>query len=212
MSARNVVVLGKGSLAIKIANWFRENARLVAVVPEIPEPEWTESITSWADTHNIPIVESGHYKDVDESIEVDLAVSVFYGKIINREFISRCKAIINLHNAPLPMYRGVRPINWALKNNESYHGVTIHKITPGIDDGDILGKITYPIYPEIEEVKDVYEKALEYGWLLFLDVIRKFDYSYKHAYPQDIQSSYYSNKQNHLLGDRNAFTRISNSK
>ena len=45
---------------------------------------------------------------------------------LKQNFIDSCKNIINLHNSPLPKYRGVRPINWALKNGEHSHGVTIH--------------------------------------------------------------------------------------
>ena len=208
MSAKkNVVLLGKGTLAIKVANWFYENENLVAVVPDVPEPTWTDSLTRWAESKGVPIIESGHYKDIPRNIDINLAMSVFYGRIIRPRFIQRCDDIINLHNGPLPFYRGVRPINWALKNNEQYHGVTIHRITPGIDDGPIFGRAQYPIYPEIEEVEDVYKKALEYGWLLFLDVVEKIDYIKENVRLQDGESSYYSMKENHLLGNRSNFRR-----
>ena len=137
-----------------------------------------------------------------------MAISIFYGKIIKKDFIEKCEKIINLHNAPLPKYRGVRPINWALKNNEDYHGVTIHQITEGIDDGPILGKITYPIFPEIEEVEDVYKKSLEYGWILFKDVFSKLDFIYKNSKKQGNDFSYYSNKDINKLGNRIDFKRV----
>ena len=94
-----------------------------------------------------------------------------------------------------------------MKNGESQHGVTIHKIHGGIDDGDVLGQVTYPIYPEIEEVEDVYNKALEYGWVLFKDVISKIEYTTKNAKAQAGTLSYYSNKQNKLLKEREGFRR-----
>jgi len=208
MKRKNIVLLGKGSLAIKIARWFMENHNLIAVVPDMPEPTWTSSLTNWCEDNNVPVVSSGDYKDLDETLQIDLAMSVFYGTIIKKPFIEACGSIINLHNAPLPKYRGVRPINWALLNGESEHGVTIHKIHEGVDDGDILGKITYPIYPEIEEVEDVYKKALDYGWLLFKDVTTKLDYTLNNASPQDKEYTCYTNKQNHLLGDRGDFKRL----
>ena len=204
---KNVVLLGKGSLAIRIAKWFCKNHNLVAVVPDIPEPEWTDSLLGWAKLNRIPYIESGNYFDIDDEIKIDLSISVFYGKIIKKSFIERCGNIINLHNSPLPFYRGVRPINWALKNKETEHGVTIHKIHEGVDDGDILGRVTYPVYPEIEEVEDVYKKALNYGWLLFQDVASKLDYALCNATPQPKQFTYYANKENHLLGDRSDFRR-----
>ena len=204
---KNIVLLGKGSLAIKIADWFNRNHNLVAIVPDLPEPDWTESLTDWANNNKVSVISSGDYNDLNADLNIDLAMSVFYGKIIKKPFISRCGSIINLHNAPLPKYRGVRPINWALLNEEREHGVTIHKIHEGIDDGDILGRVTYPIYPEIEEVEDVYNKALEYGWLLFKDVASKLDYSLSVATSQSKEFTYYSNKQNHLLGERSGFRR-----
>ena len=204
---KKVVVLGKGDLAIKVSEWFfnSDKYELSYVVPVMPEPLWTGSITKWCESKNVPVVSSGDYRDLD--INPDLAVSIFYGKIFKNDFISKCGSIINLHNAPLPKYRGVRPINWALKNGESQHGVTIHKIHGGIDDGDVLGQVTYPIYPEIEEVEDVYNKALEYGWVLFKDVISKIEYTTKNAKAQAGTLSYYSNKQNKLLKEREGFRR-----
>jgi len=201
-----VVLLGKGELAIKAAEWFKNNHQLVSIVPDLPEPTWTDSLSKWAKENNIPIVESGKYEDLS-GVNFDLCMSIFYGRIIKKSFIDSCKSIINLHNAPLPKYRGVRPINWALKNKETEHGVTIHKIAEGIDNGDILGKITFPIYPEIEEVEDVYKKSLEYGWLLFKDVMTKYDFCLENAKTQDNDYSYYSNKDISRLGDRSDFRR-----
>ena len=202
----NIVLLGKGSLAIKIAEWFSKNKNLVYVVPDMPEPCWTDSLTGWCIDNDINFLESGNYEDLPD-IKIDLAMSVFYGKIFKKDFIDRCENIINLHNSPLPKYRGVRPINWALKNGEDRHGVTIHKIHEGIDDGDILGQITYPIYPEIEEVEDVYRKSLDYGWMLFVDVISKIEHALETAKPQVGESSCYSFKDVELLQERIDFKR-----
>jgi methionyl-tRNA formyltransferase len=131
---------------------------------------------------------------------------VFYDKIIKAWFIARCAQILNLHNGPLPRYRGVSPINWALKNNESKHGVTIHEITPGIDDGPIIAQLEYSIYPEFDEVRDVYARAVEYGWVLFQQTIPLIEQI--EPLPQDNSlSTYYSAKQNQFLGERRSFTR-----
>tara|TARA_B100001564_G_C20654983_1_gene678706 strand:- start:935 stop:1546 length:612 start_codon:yes stop_codon:yes gene_type:complete len=202
----NVILLGKGSLAIKVADWFNQNANLLYVVPDMPEPTWTDSITEWCKDNDVDCIESGDYNDIPD-VDIDLAMSVFYGKIIKKDFIDSCRSIINLHNSPLPKYRGVRPINWALKNSECSHGVTIHKIDSGVDTGEIIGQVTYPIYPAIEEVEDVYRKALDYGWMLFNDVAKNLTHAINHAKPQGKDSSYYPSKMNHLLGDRADFRR-----
>ena len=111
-----------------------------------------------------------------------------------------------MHNSPLPKYRGVSPINWALKNGETTHGVTIHEITPGIDDGPIIAQTTFPISPDIDEVIDVYNRCVEQGWQLFEQTIARLDQI--PAVSQDeTQATYYSLEHDGLLGERRNFTR-----
>jgi methionyl-tRNA formyltransferase len=209
---KQVVLLGKGALAIRIADWFLQSPdyELIQIVPVVPEPAWTDSLIGWARAHDVRYTESGHYKDLEilqnQDQPIDLAFSVFYDKIIKAWFISRCTQILNLHNGPLPRYRGVSPINWALKNNESKHGVTIHEITPGIDDGPIIAQLEYSIYPEFDEVRDVYARAVEYGWVLFQQTIPMIE-RIKPLPQDDSLSTYYSAKENQLLGERRSFTR-----
>jgi methionyl-tRNA formyltransferase len=211
MGARTVVLLGKGSLGIRAAEWFHRDDRwqLTQVVPVVPEPDWTDSLVDWAKENAVPYVESGHWADMptrDGKHIADLAFSVFYDRILPAEFIARFERALNLHNGPLPRYRGVSPINWALKNEERSHGVTIHEITPGIDDGPIVGQVRYSIYPEQDEVEEVYQRALAYGWTLFEQTMPMLDRIV--ATPQDESlASYYSAKDNERLGDRRSFTR-----
>jgi methionyl-tRNA formyltransferase len=206
------IVLGKGTLAIRIAEWFllSDAHELVRVVPVIPEPAWTESLAGWARDNGVPWVESGDYREIaelaDETWRPDLVFSVFYDKIIRETFIERCGRILNLHNGPLPRYRGVSPINWALKNQEQLHGATIHEITPGIDDGPIVAQVSYSIYPELDEVIDVYERALAYGWTLFEQTIPMLDRI--EARPQDERNAtYFSHAEDSLLAERRGFTK-----
>ena len=207
---KNVIILGKGSLCIKICDWFHSNPnyKISLVVPVIPEPTWTDSLINWCDFNEIKALKSGNYKDIKDSIiiESNLVISVFYDKIIKSEFINKCKKIINLHNGPLPKYRGVSPINWALKNEEIEHGVTIHEISPGIDDGKIIGQVKYSIYPEFDEVIDVYNRACEYAFILFSNTINLID-KINPRKQDDSKSSYYSNKENNLLMERTNFTK-----
>jgi methionyl-tRNA formyltransferase len=209
---QGVVLLGKGTLAIRIADWFftQPDYEVRLVVPVMPEPTWTASLSQWADGHQIPLVRSGHYKDIPDVVSehwrADLVLSVFYDKIIKEWFIKKCSRILNLHNGPLPRYRGVSPINWALKNGETLHGVTIHEITPGIDDGPIVSQLLYSIYPDVDEVRDVYARALEYGWVLFRQTMPLLDRIT--PMPQDhADATYYSAQQNPLLAERRSFTR-----
>lgn len=205
---KKVIVMGKGPLAINISNWFLndQSHELVYIVPVIPEPTWTDSIRSWAIKNEIPFIKSGHYNDLPNINSIDLVFSVFYDKIIEETFIKKCNNILNMHNGPLPKYRGVSPINWALKNNEREHGVTIHEITKGIDDGPIYAQLKYSIYPEFDEVIDVYKRALEYGWVLFQQTMPIL-YEIVPKPQNESKSSYYSRKKDYLLEDRKDITK-----
>jgi methionyl-tRNA formyltransferase len=209
---KDVVLLGKGELAIRIATWFLQSQQynLTTIVPVVPEPKWTPSLASWGKERGLQVIESGHYQDLPgvygQDWSVDLAMSVFYDKIIKEWFIRKCGRIINLHNGPLPKYRGVSPINWALKNGESEHGLTIHEITPGIDDGAIIGQLKYSIYPDFDEVIDVYRRAIEYGWALFQQTVPLID-RIKPRPQKDSQATYFSKQDNPLLGERSSFTK-----
>jgi len=210
--SKKVILLGRGDLAIRIADWFlnNEDFELVNIVPVVPEPEWMDSLIDWANKNGIPYIKSGNYIDIEnvneQSWEIDLVFSCFYDKIIKQWFIDKCGKILNLHHAPLPKYRGILPINWALKNREAKHGVTIHEITEGIDDGPIISQLDYSIYEDFEEVEEVYKRATEYAWVLFQQTITILDKI--NPVPQDnSQSSYYSKEDSKRLGDRLSYNR-----
>ncbi|WP_164873352.1 formyltransferase family protein [Rhodococcus xishaensis] len=58
--------------------------------------------------------------------------------------------IYNIHNGPLPAYRG-RPeiaITYALLNGETRYGATLHEVDHGVDTGAVLDVEEFPIRPE----------------------------------------------------------------
>lgn len=211
MGETTVVVLGKGPLAIRVCDWLRSQQDwwLAGIVPVVPEPTWTDSLGGWAAARDLPLVESGDYTDLAAhggGRIADLGISVFYDRILPPAFIARFGRIVNIHNGPLPRYRGVSPINWALKNGESSHGVTIHEITPGIDDGPIVAQLNYSIYSERDEVEDVYRRALAYGWALFEQTMPILD-RIEPTPQEDRLATYHGADDNELLGERRSFNR-----
>lgn len=209
-SPRRVVLLGKGTLSVRAAAWFVDAAgwTLDCVVPVVPEPDWTDSLSEFARERRVPLVATGDFRDVPDAIRIDLAMSISYDRVVDREFIRRCGRILNLHHGPLPRYRGVRPINWALKNEERTHGVTLHEITPEIDAGPIVAQATYSLYPEFDEVEDVYKRSLEFGWVLFKETMPLLD-EIKPRPQEPSQATYYSLRDAARLGNRARHTRAS---
>ena len=80
------------------------------------------------------------------SYSCDLFVSMSFNQIFQNEIINvpRLKTI-NCHAGKLPFYRGRNILNWALINDETEFGITVHYIDEGIDTGDIILQRSYPI-------------------------------------------------------------------
>jgi len=200
--------MGKGELAIRIGEYFLNSPEydLQIVIPVIPEPNWTESLVSWAHLMNVPVLESGDISELPKDFRYDLGFSCYYDKILTTVNLESFHLALNLHNAPLPKYRGVNPINWALKNSEKTHGVTIHQITSGIDDGPIYGQVKFSVDPENDEVIDVYHECLLHGEALFKSLISRLD-SIEPIAQDSRQATYYSKKESKYLGERSSFKR-----
>ncbi len=160
---KNFYLFGKGELAIHCAELYLSKFKKesLKIIPVIPEPTWTESLISWSEKNSIEIIDYNLIKNLEISSD-SLGLSVYFDKIFKTELIKKFERLCNIHNSPLPKYRGVNPINWALKNNEISHGVTLHIIDKGIDTGDILDQETFPINQNME-VSDVYSLCIETG-------------------------------------------------
>jgi methionyl-tRNA formyltransferase len=203
---RSVVVLGKGSLAIKIAQHFHfsKEFNLLGIIPVVPEPKWTNSFSNWAMNLGIEILSLENL--LLSGKKIDLGFSCYYDKILTGQDLLAFSKILNLHNGPLPKYRGVNPVNWALKNNENEHGVTIHSMTTGIDDGPIFGQVKFNINPQLEEVVDVYNRTLHFAFSLFEDVICNLE-KINPVEQDHSKASYYSKRDFEALGERKGLTR-----
>ncbi|MBK6685780.1 MAG: LLM class flavin-dependent oxidoreductase [Deltaproteobacteria bacterium] len=57
------------------------------------------------------------------------------------------RAAINFHDGPLPRFAGLNTPAWALIRGETHYGVSWHRITAGIDEGDLLKQRTFEIAP-----------------------------------------------------------------
>lgn len=205
----SVVLLGKGELAIRALYWLHTSSlyEIVSVVPVKEEPDWTPYLGMHA--VNLSISDPGMIAithDFRAAPCADLALSVFYDRILPPDWIARYGRVLNLHNAPLPAYRGVNPINWALKNGETSHGVTLHEVTAGIDDGPIVAQTTFPIWPATDEVEDVYRRSLAFGWTL-LEAVLPLLGSIEAVAQDESKASYYARSDAVRLGDRAGWRR-----
>jgi methionyl-tRNA formyltransferase len=79
----------------------------------------------------------------------DLLVVAAYGQILSKEVLGiPTQGAINVHGSLLPKYRGAAPIAHAILNGETETGVTIIRMSAGLDAGDMLAKAAVPIGDE----------------------------------------------------------------
>jgi methionyl-tRNA formyltransferase len=103
----------------------------------------------------------------------DLLVVAAYGQILKPAVIEiPARGAINVHASLLPKYRGAAPVAHAILNGESETGVTIIRITPGLDAGEMLAKALLPILPD-ETAGELEVRLAPLGAGLAVDVIRK---------------------------------------
>ena len=82
------------------------------------------------------------------AMKPDLLVVAAYGQILSKDVLSiPTRGTINVHASLLPKYRGAAPVAYAILGGESQTGVTIIKVTPGLDSGDMILQEALDILP-----------------------------------------------------------------
>jgi methionyl-tRNA formyltransferase len=79
----------------------------------------------------------------------DLLVVAAYGQILSKDVLTiPTRGTINVHASLLPKYRGAAPVAYAILGGETRTGVTIIKVTPGLDSGDMILQDALDILPD----------------------------------------------------------------
>lgn len=83
------------------------------------------------------------------AMKPDLLVVAAYGQILKPAVIEAGPhGAINVHASLLPKFRGAAPVAHAILSGETISGVTIIRITPGLDSGDMLAQESLEIMPQ----------------------------------------------------------------
>lgn len=89
----------------------------------------------------------------------EILFSVHWPRLLPAEVLSRYRLAVNLHPGYLPDYRGMYPVFWSyLERGRA--GVTIHRMTPEVDDGPIISR-TSVAYSDEMTGGDVWQRCLE---------------------------------------------------
>ena len=104
----------------------------------------------------------------------DLMVVAAYGQILSKDVLSiPTVGTINVHASLLPKYRGAAPVAYAILNGEKQTGVTIIKVTPGLDSGDMILQETIDILPD-ETTGEMEARLAVLGAKLAVEAVRMY--------------------------------------
>ena len=99
----------------------------------------------------------------------DLFVSMSFNQIFQEQVLKLPPLkTINCHAGKLPFYRGRNVLNWALINDETEFGITVHYVDKGIDTGDIIQQSCYQITD-----KDDYKSLLKRAYTGCANILYK---------------------------------------
>lgn len=159
----------------------------------------TPSETSaWAKEHGIPVITPQRLdqeaRDAIGAYGCEYALVVAYGKILPSTLIDMFPlGVLNIHYSLLPKYRGASPVEAALLNGDTVTGVSIQRMVPELDAGDVLASVEVPI-DETETVKELRPRLVQIGADLLISLLSSFEEGSIDARAQDHEAATFAKK------------------
>jgi methionyl-tRNA formyltransferase len=170
-----VLLIGRHELACQLldALYRHPEINLACVPARRDDPARRPTLAGLARLRSIPTLGGTEKSALSNAIDVfqpRIIVSAGYDRIIASEVLSRVPRSVNVHFGMLPKYRGSYSIPWAVLNNDSEIGVTLHDMAPSIDNGAVIRQERFPNEPKLS-CRDLYDRAVEIGtglvvWLI----------------------------------------------
>jgi methionyl-tRNA formyltransferase len=109
------------------------------------------------------------------SLRPDLLVVAAYGQILSKDVLAVPPlGGINVHASLLPKYRGAAPVAWAIWKGETQTGVTIIRMSAGLDAGDMLAQEAIDILPD-ETAGELEARLAPLGARLAMSVVENLE-------------------------------------
>jgi methionyl-tRNA formyltransferase len=138
-----------------------------------PTPTKALALEHGIDTLTPQTLRDDAFAHVLEEYAPDLIAVVAYGKILPESVLNFPKyGCINLHVSCLPKYRGAAPMQRAIMDGEPETGVTVMHMDVGLDTGDIIEMLKFPIESE-DDFEAIHDKSALIGSALLSETIVK---------------------------------------
>lgn len=194
MPNRFICIAGKNKIAVDAMQYLLDigisKRNLLACCNKNDDgvDNWQPSFRRFCTQNEIPIKNLGEIYNLGNL----LFISLEFDRIINPEYF-KSAALFNIHFSKLPSYKGMFTSVFPILNGESDSGVTLHKIDKGIDTGDAISQITFPLRKNIKSIQ-LYMLFIENGIQLFKEKFQDLLANSFIAIPQPSEHSSYFSK------------------
>lgn len=73
--------------------------------------------------------------------DIEFVVCAGFMRVLGKRFVRHwCGKLINIHPSLLPKYKGLQTHQRALEAGDAQHGCSVHWVTEGVDEGDIIAQ------------------------------------------------------------------------
>jgi methionyl-tRNA formyltransferase len=149
----------------------------------------------------VPLIESPDASEDPRVLEmkrgfrVDFMFVTDFGQFIKEPLLSETERVgcLNIHPSALPLYRGAAPIQRALMDGAREIGVSVFKLSRGMDSGPVLLRERIEVGAE-ENFMSVRDRAAETGGGMFAEFAARNPIDSWNFLPQDDAKATYAHK------------------
>ena len=141
-----------------------ERARMHDIAVEILENKNFSSRTDY-DAHLVTLI---------EKYNPELIVLAGFMRILGEKLTDKYRGrIMNIHPSLLPKFKGLNTHQRAIESGDSYHGATVHFVTPELDDGPVIIQARVQI-DKTDNANTLQKKVLEQEHIIYPRAIQAF--------------------------------------
>ncbi len=200
-----VAFLGSPPFATPALRHVLESRHDVAMLVTPPERRSGRSRTArnalveLAETHGVPVLRPADPHAPEPLAELrarepDVLLVASYGVLLKQALLELAPhGCLNVHASLLPRHRGASPIQYALLCGDAETGVTVQRIVPALDEGDVLVSMPHAIDPD-ETAGGLLEQLAELGGRAAVEALDRLDSGAAQFVPQDPDQATYAPK------------------
>jgi phosphoribosylglycinamide formyltransferase-1 len=151
-----ILISGRGSNMLALLDYAAQDesdVEIAVVLADGDAPGLQTAASRGIRTQSIPKRAGESHKDhelrilsaLDENT-AELICLAGYMRLVSSEFCARFDGrLINIHPSLLPRHKGLNTHEKAIQAGDRDHGCSVHLVTPGMDEGPVLGQRRVPV-------------------------------------------------------------------